>query len=276
MLSGWRPSAETTGRATMWSGMASPPIPPQLDHLVTRPFSFYPAIIGIEHNEWLYRKANWSEILVVNCKSGVEIWISRRFIGEVSRVDDPVLIVGLNRELEYKGGMIVPFQRRVIEMPLAVGGGSAPQSSAGERQEPAPIVGIRVASSTDRGIVKLIGVAVAIAVVICVLAVSLSRQRVVFTTRDQTYMGLTGRDDRTGVLAKLGEPATDHWQSESGTMQFEALSYPDRKLTVILMGSDRNSVLYIGTMDDRWEPMHWIEHRSGGNTQSLMRGLKRF
>jgi hypothetical protein len=40
--------------------MASPPIPPQLDHLVTRPFSFYPAIVGIEHNEWLYRKANWS------------------------------------------------------------------------------------------------------------------------------------------------------------------------------------------------------------------------
>ena len=96
--------------------MASPPIPPQLDHLVTRPFSFYPAIVGIEHNEWLYRKANWSEIMVVNCKSGAEIWISRRFIGEVSRVDDPVLIVGLNRELEYKGGMVVPFQRRVIEM----------------------------------------------------------------------------------------------------------------------------------------------------------------
>ena len=70
--------------------MASPPIPPQLDHLITRPFSFYPPIIGIEHNEWLYRKASWSEILVVNCKSGEEIWISRRYIGEVSRVDDPV------------------------------------------------------------------------------------------------------------------------------------------------------------------------------------------
>ena len=33
-----------------------------------------------------------------------------------------MLIVGLNRELEYKGGMVVPFQRRVIEMPVAVGG----------------------------------------------------------------------------------------------------------------------------------------------------------
>ena len=255
--------------------MASPPIPPQLDHLVTRPFSFYPAIVGIEHNEWLYRKANWSEIQVVNCKSGSEIWISRRFIGEVSRVDDPVLIVGLNRELEYKAGMVVPFQRRVIEMPVAVGGSPA-MVTDGERPVRAPIVGIRVASSTDRRIVKFIGVAVAIAVVICILAVSLSRQRVVYTTRDQTYMGLTGRDDRTAVVLKLGEPASDHWQSESGAMQFEALAYPNKKLTVILMGSDRNSATYIGTMNEKWEPVHWIEHRSGGNTESLLRGVKRF
>src|SRR6202165_710903 len=112
--------------------MASPPIPPQLDHLITRPFSFYPPIVGIEHNEWLYKKASWSEILVVNCKSGEEIWISRRYVGEVSRVDDPVLIVGLNRELEYKSGMVVPFQRRVIEMPVAVGG-SVVASGGAER-----------------------------------------------------------------------------------------------------------------------------------------------
>src|SRR5450755_427366 len=105
------------------SSMASPPIPPSLEHLATRPFSFYPPILNVEHNEWLFRKATWSEILVVNCKSGAEIWISRRFVGEVSRIDDPVLIVGLNRELEYKGGAVWPCQRRVIEMPLAVGAG---------------------------------------------------------------------------------------------------------------------------------------------------------
>src|ERR1039458_5842312 len=164
--------------------MASPPIPPQLDHLITRPFSFYPPIIGVEHNEWLYRKASWSEILVVNCKSGAEIWLSRRYIGEVSRVDDPVLIVGLKYELEYKGGMVVPFQRRGIEMPVAVGGKAA---SAKERPEPGLIVGIRMASAQDKRIFKLIGAAVTVALLLYVLAVSLSRQRVVFTTRDQTY-----------------------------------------------------------------------------------------
>jgi hypothetical protein len=254
--------------------MASPPIPPQLDHLVTRPFSFYPAIIGIEHNEWLYRKANWSEIQVVNCKSGAELWISRRFIGEVSRVDDPVLIVGLNRELEYKGGMVVPFQRRVIEMPMAVGGGAPP--AAAPRPEPAPIVGIRVASSTDRRAVRLIATVIAVAIVGFVLILGLSKQRVVYTTRDQTYLGLTGRDDRTAVVLKLGEPATDHWQSESGTMKFEGLGYPDRKLTVILMGSDRKIMFYIGAVNEKWEPVHWIENRSGGNSESLLRGLRKF
>src|SRR5215471_7529593 len=122
--------------------MASPHIPPQFDHLITRPFSFYPPIVGIEHNEWLYRKASWSEILVVNCKTSEEIWISRRYVGEVSRVDDPVLIVGLVRELEYKGGMVVPYQRRVIEMPVAVGGNAPVAPTEHERNPLAPIVGI--------------------------------------------------------------------------------------------------------------------------------------
>jgi hypothetical protein len=59
-------------------------------------------------------------------------------------------------------------------------------------------------------------------------------------------------------------------------MQFEALGYPDRKLTVILMGSDKNSVRYIGTMDEKWQPAHWIENRSGGNSESLLKNLKKF
>src|SRR5437763_16451318 len=108
--------------------MASPPIPPQLEHLVSRPFSFFPAIVGVEHNEWLYRKANWSEILVVNCRSGLEIWISRRYVGEVGRIEDPVLIVCLHSELEYKGGMIIPYLRRVVDILVAIR--ASPSSSS--------------------------------------------------------------------------------------------------------------------------------------------------
>ncbi len=255
--------------------MAAPPIPPQLEHLVSRPFSFYPPIVGIEHNEWLYRNANWSEILVANRQSGEEIWISRRFFGEIARIEDPVLIVGLVRELEYKGGMVVPFQRRVVEMPPAVG---APPLSAVEEEhiERGAIAGIRTAPSTDRFVFKLIAGAVMLAIVAYVLAINLSRERIVLTPRDQTYMGLNGRDDRTSVVSKVGEPASDHWLSESGEMQYEALGYPARGVTVILMGGDRNSALYVGTMDKNWRPVHTVPLRAGGDTESLLRNLRRF
>ena len=104
--------------------------------------------------------------------------------------------------------MVVPFQRRVIEMPVAVGGRPA-VASAAERPAPGLIVGIRMASAQDKRVFRLIGGAVTVAILLYILAVSLSRQRVVFTTRDQTYLGLSARDDRTEVVVKLGEPATD-------------------------------------------------------------------
>ncbi len=257
--------------------MASPPIPPALEHLATRPFSFYPPIIHIEHNEWLFRKATWSEILVVNCRTGLEVWIPRRSIGEVSRVDDPVLIVGLSRELEYKAGAVWPYQRRVIEMPVAVGGAHPSGPRDADRNEPAPIVGIRLESS-DRRILKLIGGVVVVAIGLYVAAVSLNRvgevrqRTVTFTAKDEAFLNLSGHDDYVSVLKKLGPPGTDRWQSETGNIQIRALGYPDRKYTVVLMGADRGSAVYIGTLDDNWKTVH----SSGVGTSALLRNLKRF
>jgi hypothetical protein len=260
--------------------MASPPIPPSLEHLMTRPFSFYPPIIGVEHNEWLFRKTTWSEILVVNCKSGSEIWIPRRFMGEVSRIEDPVLIVGLTRELEYKAGAVWPYQRRVIEMPVAVGG-SPPPAPESERIVPAPVVGIRL-ESNDRGILKLIGVALVLAVVGMIVAANWNRigeprqRTAAFTARDEMFTSLRRGDDYLAVVQKLGAPALDRWKPDSSNLQFRALSYPDRKYTIILMGPDRNSALYIGTVDDNWKPMDSVPLHSGGDTSSLLRNLRRF
>jgi hypothetical protein len=261
--------------------MSSPPIPPSLDHLATRPFSFYPPIVNIERNEWLYRKATWSEILVLNCKSAEEIWIPRRFLGEVSRVDDPVLIVGLSKELEYKAGAVWPYQRRVIEMPVAVGG-SVPSAVEPERAERAPVVDIRVPPSTDKRIFRLIGGALAVGILLYLAAVNLTRvgdirqRQTVLTAADQSYLELTGRDDYTAVLGKIGSPANDRWMSEGGELQYRALSYPDRRYTIILMGSSRAGATYIGTMDEKWRPLHSVELHAGGTTASLLRGLRRF
>ncbi len=259
--------------------MSYPPIPTPLDHLGSRPFSFYPPILNIDHNEWLFRKATWSEILVVNCKSAEEIWIPRRFVGEVSQIDDPVIIVGLTKDLEYKAGSVWPYQRRVIEMPIAVGG--SPRHPVAERAGPAPVVNISLSPATDTRMIRMVGGTLAVVILLYVggltlIRVGALRQRAAFTARDQSYLDLTGRDDYMRVVGKLGAPASERWLTRSGDNQYRALGYPLRKYTVILMGSDRESATYIGTMDDNWRPVHSVELPTGATTSSLLRGLHRF
>jgi len=260
--------------------MSLPPIPPALEALRNRPFSFYPPILNIEHNEWQYRKSTWSEVLVVNSRTGEEIWIPRRFLGEISRVEDPVVIVGLVKELEYKGGAVWPYQRRVIEMPIAVGA-AAPPPAVAQRTEPAPVVGIRLESKTDSHIFRLVGGALVVGIVAAYFVVNfyrdgVPRSRVSYTAKDQSYLDLTARDDYYAVVRKLGAPMHDRWQTETGTIQYRALTYPDRAYTVILMGTDRKEAAYIGTVDQNWNPVHSVQFPHGGSTDSLLRGLKRF
>jgi hypothetical protein len=130
-----------------------PLIPTPFDQIGRRRFSFYPAIVGIEHNEWTLRRITSSEVEVANTKSAEEIWIPRRFLGEVSATEDPFVIAGLVQELEYKAGAVLPHRRRVIQMPRAVNGFAAsmgmpaPSVAAPRQQEvarPAEVVAIRV------------------------------------------------------------------------------------------------------------------------------------
>jgi hypothetical protein len=262
--------------------MVSPPIPPPFDDLANRPFSFYPPILNVEHNEWLYRKATWQEILVANRKTGTEIWIPRRFLGEVSRIDHPVLIVGLIRELEYRGGAVWPYERRVLQMPLAVGGSSVTGPvAAPERRGPAPVVAIRLESHTDRRMFKVVGGVLAVSVMVYVAALNLNLLRIprprnaAPSFRDHSFLALSGLDDWAAVVAKLGPPGSDRWQSESG-VQYRALGYPEHRYTVILGGTDRAGARYIGTLDDRWRPIHWAQLPGMESSQPLLRGLKRF
>ncbi len=97
--------------------MSAPNVPAQFEPMARRPFSFYPAILNVEHNEWTLRRASWSELLVVNAKNGLEVWIPRRYVGELSSIEEPVMIVGLLKELEYKAGSVWPHERRVLSMP---------------------------------------------------------------------------------------------------------------------------------------------------------------
>ena len=249
--------------------MASPPIPPSLEYLAGRPFSFYPPILNVEQNEWIFRKATWSEIQVANQKSGLELWISRRYVGEASRIEDPVLIVGLLRELELKGGMVVPCQRRVLEMPAAVGPPPRPEQASGTA--PAPR---RRLDETDRRVVRLLLTTMGVLVVLYLAGLSffrvgeLRQKNAVLVGTDQMYAGLGSHDDYVGVIQKLGQPATDR-QQESGTILYRALGYPERRYTVILMGRDQISMSYIGTVDRSWRPIHSVN----AQTESLLHQL---
>jgi hypothetical protein len=258
--------------------MSLPPIPTPLDHLGNRPFSFYPAIVNIEHNEWFFRRATWSEILVVNSQTDMEVWIPRRFLGEVSRIEDPVLIVGLLKELEYRMGAVWPHQRRVIEMPIAVG--DTPRSVPRSPEAPAPVVGIRLESGTDSRIGKLIGVSLLVGIVASVAAIGVFRAglptRIHYTSHDQAYLQLGRDDDFFSVARKLGQPSAERWQSESGEIQYRGMWYQSRGYTVILMGDNRRDARYIGCVDDNWNPIHYVQLPGGGTTQSLLRGLKKF
>ena len=132
--------------------MPVPHIPSPLEELGNRPFSFYPPIVNIEHNEWIFRRADFDEIRVLNTKSNQELWIPRRFLSGVSSIEEPVVIVGLSKELEYKEGVVVPHIRRVIEMPRAVN--ESPRirfQHRAEEGERASVVGIRVESEPKIG-----------------------------------------------------------------------------------------------------------------------------
>lgn len=242
--------------------MSLPLIPSPLDALRHRPFSFYPAILNIAHNEWQYRKSTWSDVLVMNMRTSQEVWIPRRFLGEISAIEDPVVIVGLVQELEYKEAAVWPYQRRVIEMPMAVGAPRPPRSPA-RRNGPAPVVGIRLESSADSQIFRLVGGALLVGILAAYIAVNLYRP-----AKDQSYRRLTATDDYDAVVRKLGEPWLERRQNSSGELQYRALAYPERGYTVLLLADHGKPALYIGTLDSHWNPLHAVDPR--------VRGLRRF
>jgi len=253
--------------------MSANPIP-ELEGLSGRAFSFYPPILNVEHNEWRLREATWSEILVHNTKDDQEIWVPRRFMGAISRVDEPVMIVGLERELEYTAGILRPHERRVIAMPKGPSSHAHLEDSA--IPTPAMLGGTRIgdAGESKMGLYILGGI---IAVLFVVYgAISYSRgDRIEYQAVLQEDLAFTAGDDYHTVVRKLGAPVNDRWR-EGKDLQYRALAYPARHFTIILMGTEQQNALYIGAVNDDWRPVHTVKHAGHGNTRSLLEGLKRF
>jgi hypothetical protein len=149
--------------------MPGPPIPASFESLRQRPFSFYPPIVNVEHNEWILRRANWTDFQVINTKTKTELCVPRRFVGEGALVEEPVMIVGLVKELEYREGEVLPHVRRVIEMPRAVNAGASAKAMGPPRV--APVVGIRIEAEPRSRVWRLLVATVAAAVLLCVAVV---------------------------------------------------------------------------------------------------------
>ena len=244
------PLGHSHAMAITISKVSVPLIPGPLAELGRRPFSLYPAIVGIQHNQWFLRRATLLEIEVVNTKSKVEVMIPRRFVGEVSRVEAPVMIVGLIKELEYKAGAVVPHRRHVIEMPRAVNG-SVPRRRPVWNEQPGAVVEIRL----DRGPEsrpgrRLLG-SIAAGLLACV-GVGIGVRdghvgtRSGFPPAAHRDMPLDAQDDYRSVVNKLGSPAYDRWQTVNG-VTYHRLFYPRRSLVVILAGDTHENARYAGT-----------------------------
>ena len=262
-----------------------PTLPPPFDETGDRPFSFYPAILGIEHNEWRAQQATWSEILVANTKSDHSLWVPRRYIGDLSRIDEPVMIVGLKKELEHKAGGVWPHEKRVLSMPpvstvLVNAPANVPANPGRESAGPSA-VNLRMASSAESRIGRMILVTLVVAIGVLALAVTIYRGRtsgeqVEFHGVLQAELGLSRQDDYFAIVRKMGQPQEDRWRSDQGELQFRGLKYPDRQVTVILMGTDRKNALYIGSVNREGLVVDSVDMPGGVNAAAMIRRLPKF
>jgi len=255
------------------------PIPTPLDQLGQRRFSFYPPIVNIEHNEWIVRRATWSEVQVMNTKTSTELFLPRGFLGEVSLVEEPVMIVGLVKELEYKDGAVLPHIRRVIEMPRAVNDSFRPRIRPPETAGPAPVVGIRLEPPIQSRTGKRMRTALAAGILACVASAIVLRDatmsaRVKLAAPVEIHLPLTSGDGYDSIVSKLGRPARDRW-FDIGGMQYRRLSYPQRSYSLLLVGPARDDrASYIGAIDPYGRVIHSVQFSDGRNSAAMIRKLR--
>ena len=228
-------------------------------------FSFYPAIVGVRHNEWILRRATWTEILVANAKTSEEICIPRRFVGEVSSIEAPYRIVGLVKELEYREGVVLPHRRSVIEMPRAVNDFSGSSLRPTLYPRPAGVVAIRAEPDSESRFWRVLRGSIAAGFLACMAVIFVVRDAHLgtgfgWTSAPPRLPNLNARDDYDSVVKKLGNPASDRWlESRVGTGGYRRLWYPRRGVTIILTGASSNSARYAGTLNRDGEIIHSVD-----------------
>ncbi|MEQ1948757.1 MAG: hypothetical protein ABL995_16325 [Bryobacteraceae bacterium] len=262
--------------------MPVPHIPTPLEELRNRPFSFYPPIVNIEHNEWIFRRSDYDEVRVLNTKSQEELWIPRRFVSGVSSIEEPVVIVGLRKELEYKEGAVVPHIRRVIEMPHAVN--DAPRVRYPSRHdggELAPVVGIRLESEPSSPRRKGLFTLISAGILTCVLGLVVFRDatgaRTRFFLSQRLVLPFTASDDYMSIVNRLGRPSWDRrTQGPVGDgTDFYQLGYSEKGYTLVLYGATRDGATYVGALNPNGRVVHSVKFFDGTDSTSLLKRMRK-
>ena len=242
-----------TGVLATINAVSEPLIAAGLSELRYGRFSFYPAIVGVNHNEWILRRATWTELLVANAKTSEEICIPRHFVGEVSSIEAPYRIVGLLKELEYRQGLVLPYRRIVIEMPRAVNDFGRPALQPVITGHQAGVVTIR-ADAGDSRFWRMLRGSVAASILGCLAVIFVVRDahlgtRFGWTASTPRLADLNEQDDYASVVKKLGAPTSDKWiQAPNGSGGYRRLWYPRSGVTLILRGPRREDAHYAATL----------------------------
>jgi len=263
-----------------------PHIPTPLDQLGARPFSFYPSITGTDHNEWVLQGASAEEIQVRNTKTQQTVWIARRLVSGVSGTEEPVVIVGLVKDLEYREGMVVPLVRRVLEMrreamPQAVNDvpwRTAAPPPPGYR---APVVGIRLASEPDIRKGRSWLARIAAGILTCLVGLIVYREgpfgvrAKFFSTPPRVALPFTPDDDYFSIVSRLGRPAAERVRKTQGPLAYYLLRYPNHGYVLVLLGTTRDDSRYVGALGRTGRIIHTVQLPDGQDSAGVLMGLRR-
>jgi len=239
-----------------------------------RSFSFYPPILGIAHNEWRFRRATWSEFVVVNTHSGEEACIPRSFVGDVS-ANAPMVIVGLKREMEWRDGLAVPYRRPVVELPIAVNDFHPSALRENRPSRPASVVSIRLETrppvKTGRKAVVVVMLGVVASAVVADIGPGDVRARIDAMLVSRRWEQLKSGDGYAAVVGKLGAPADQRVYVESGGRVVRSLDYPRLHFTVVLEGRTESESRYVGSLDARGRILGGVQVSEADMLRSLPR-----
>ena len=261
--------------------MSAPPIPTPLQELGQRPFSLFPPIVDVEHNEWTFRSATASDVQVMNVKTATDLWIPRHFLSGVSSIEEPVIIVGLTKELRCREGVAVPHIRRVLEMPRAVNESRQSFKSAPPIGRLAPVIGIRLETAGEARSRRFLPGIVAAGILGCVVIMSFLRGGPLLiygrlAAPAQLNLPLTPGDDYASIVHKLGQPSAERWQSASDGTFCLLLRFRQKPYILVLAGADRDHARFAGALSRSGRVIQSVNLGDGVSSSTLLKQLKPF